>query len=159
MPHYKLPANNQEWSTMNRLNQDSTPDEAIEKNPIVERREHMAPRTPVEELIAGIYASSLNVSPLGVYDNLHTLSITPQAAAQLNLRLRQIFDVNVPVDQLLMYDTIDALVNFLSGLWGGREIVEEIAWTFLQIEQLSDNEVRSQLANELSTGETDVTRK
>jgi hypothetical protein len=157
--YYKLPANNQEWSTMNRQNQDSTHDEAIEKNPTVERREHMAPRTPVEELIAGIYASSLNVSPLGVYDDLPTLSITPQVAAQLNLRLRQIFDVHVPVDQLLMYDTIDALVNFLSELWGGREIIEEIAWTFLQIEQLSDNEVRSQLANELSTGETDVTRK
>jgi len=35
------------------------------------------------------------------------------------------------------------------GLWGGREIVEEIAWTFLQIEKLSDSEVKEQLAKEV----------
>jgi len=122
----------------------------MDKKQIVERREHIAPRTPVEELIAGIYVSNLNVSLLGIYDNLQSLGFTPQMADRVNLRLRQIFRVDVPVEQLLLCATIDSLVNLLSELWGGRELVEEIAWTFLQIEQLSDDEVRSQLTYRLS---------
>jgi|SRR5215475_6762879 len=136
---------------MKRNNPDSAPDEATEKNPIVERKENLAPRTPVEELVSGLYAFILNVPPLGVYDNLESLGFTPQMGAQLNSCLQQIFHVDVPVKKLLRCSTIDRLVNLLSELWGGREIVEEIAWTFLQIEQLSDDEVRSQLTNEFST--------
>src|SRR5262245_29153412 len=135
---------------MKKENSDSASDQAMENNPIVEQREYMAPRTPVEDLIAGMYTSNLKVSTLGVYDNLQALGFTPQMAARLNQWLQQVFHVDVPVKQLLLCATIDSLVNHLSELWGGREIVEEIAWTFLQIEQLSDDEVRSQLTNELS---------
>jgi len=117
----------------------------MEKNPMFEKREQIAPRTPVEELIAGIYASILNVSPLGVSDDLQSLGYTSQMADRLKLYLEKIFQVDVRVDQLLLCATIDRVVHLLSELWGGREIVDEIAWTFLQIEQLSDDEVRSQL--------------
>jgi Phosphopantetheine attachment site len=136
---------------MKKDNTDSAPDETTEKNPVVEQRENLAPRTPVEELIAGLYASILNVSSLGVYDNLELLGFTPEMASRLNPSLQQIFHVDIPVEQLLQCATIDSLVNLLLELWGGREIVEEIAWTFLQIERLSDDEVRSQLTTEIST--------
>ena len=139
---------------MKRENPDSASDHDTEKNPAVEQREYVAPRTPVEDLIAGIYASHLNVSTLGVYDNLQFLDFTPQVAAQLTKWLQQIFHVDVPAEQLFLCATIDSVVNLLSDLWGGREIVDEIAWTFLQIEQLSDDEVRSQLTNESSTAQT-----
>jgi hypothetical protein len=122
----------------------------MEKNPIVEQREYIAPRTPLEELIAGMYSSNLNMSTLGVYDDLTSLGITLQMADRLKLWLQQVFHVDVPAEQLLLCATIDSLVNLLSELWGGREIVEEIAWTFLQVEQVSDEEVRSQLTNEFS---------
>lgn len=138
---------------MKKDNPDTAPDETTEKNPIVERRENLAPRTPVEELVAGLYASILNVSSLGVYDNLESLGFTPEMAARLNPSLQQIFRVDIPVEQLLQCATIDSLVNLLLELWGGREIVEEIAWTFLQIERLSDDEVRSQLTTEVSTAQ------
>jgi len=138
---------------MKREKPDSASDQATEKNPTVEQREYVAPRTPVEDLIAGMYASNLKVSTLGVYDDLQALGFTPQMAARLNQWLQQIFHIDVPVKQLLLCATIDNLVNLLSELWGGREIVEEIAWTFLQIELLSDDEVRSQLTNEFSAGQ------
>jgi hypothetical protein len=124
-----------------------------EENPGVGERERMAPRTPVEELIAGIYASNLNVSFLGIYDNLPALGFTPQIAARLKSCLQQVFHVEASVEQLLSCATIDSVVNLLSELWGGREIVEEIAWTFLQIDQLSDDEVRSRLAIECSSAQ------
>jgi hypothetical protein len=96
----------------------------------------------------------LNVSFLGIYDNLQALGLTPQIAGRLKSRLQQIFHVEASVEQLLSWATIDSVVNLLSELWGGREIVEEIAWTYHQIEQLSDDEVRSRLAIECSSTQT-----
>lgn len=133
---------------MKKETRDSADDKDTVRNPFVEEKNHITPRTPVEEIIAGVCASYLNTSPLGIYDNLPDLGFTPQMAARFNLWLQQIFHVSVPVEQLLLCTTIDSLVNLLSEIWGGREIVEEIAWTFLQIEQLSEDEVRSQLADE-----------
>ncbi|MEP7341566.1 MAG: hypothetical protein ABI977_27795 [Acidobacteriota bacterium] len=130
---------------MNKQTHDVGTEEAIRENILVEWKGHIAPRTPMEELIAGVYSFNLNLSPLGVYDDLPALGFTPQMAARLNQCLKQIFLVDLPVDRLLLCATIVSLVNLLSELWGGREIVEEIAWTFLQVEQLSDEEVQSQL--------------
>lgn len=111
-----------------------------------EPKAHIAPRTPAEELIAEIYALSLKGVPQGVYDDIAGLDVS--LAAWVRQCLQQIFHVDIPLDHLLLHTTIDSLVNLLSGLWGGREIVEEIAWTFLQIEKLSDSEVKAQLAKE-----------
>ena len=151
--YYNLPAENQEWRLMNQEDQDSASDQATDEKPAVEHSEYVAPRTPVEDLIAGIISSHLNVSTLGVYDNLQFLNYTPQVAAQLTQWLQQIFRVDVPAERLLLCVTIDSVVNLLSELWGGREIVDEIAWTFLQIEQLSDEEVQARLTIESSTAQ------
>jgi hypothetical protein len=110
--------------------------------------EHVAPRTPAEELIAKIYSSILNEAPLGVFDELDTMTL-PQAM-WMRQCLQQIFHVDIPADQSLQFTSVGALVDFLSEVWGGREIVEEIAWTFSQVDMLSDEEVKSQLAEEFS---------
>ncbi|MBO0856857.1 MAG: hypothetical protein J2P21_00070 [Chloracidobacterium sp.] len=66
------------------------------------------------------------------------------------MTLQEIFQVGIPTNQLLLHPTIDSLIKLLSDLWGGREVVEEIAWEFLQIRQMSDDEVKKQLAYELA---------
>ena len=113
-------------------------------NPTTDLKERIPPRTPAEDLIAEIYTVNLKVEILGVYDDIAALNASQ--AAQLRQYLQQIFHVDMPLDRLLQRTTIDSLVNLLSQLWCGREIVEEIAWTFLQIKGLSDDEVNSQLA-------------
>src|SRR5262245_57092167 len=113
-----------------------------------EQKAHISPRTPAEELIAEIYALSLKDPPQGVYDDIAGLDASQ--ASWVRQCLQHIFHVDIPLYHFLPHTTIDGLVNLLSELWGGREIVEEIAWTFLQIEKLSDSEVKSQLTNELS---------
>ena len=116
----------------------------------VEIKEDVAPRTPAEELITRIYASALKSAPLGVHDNMAVLDASQ--AMWLRRCLRQIFQVEVSADRLRIHNTVDSLINFLSDLWGGREIVEEIAWTFLQIEELSDDEVKTQILKERRAG-------
>jgi len=112
-----------------------------------EPKANVAPRTPAEELIAEIYALCLTSAPPGVFDDIADLDASQ--AAWVRRCLQQIFHVDISLDYFLLHTTIDSLVNHLSGLWGGREIVEEIAWTFLQIQKLSDDEVKSQLEKEL----------
>jgi hypothetical protein len=109
-------------------------------------KESVAPRTPAEDLLAEIYTVNLKVETLGVYDEIAALNASQ--AAQLRQYLQEIFHVDIPLDRILQRTTIDSLVNLLSWLWGGREIVEEIAWTFLQVKGLSDDEVQSQLTKE-----------
>jgi hypothetical protein len=120
-----------EWAKMN-------------DNPTFDLKERVLPRTPAEELLAEIYTVNLKVEILGVFDEMAALNASQ--AAQLRQYLQQIFHVDIPLDHILQRTTIDSLVNLLSWLWCGREIVEEIAWTFLQIKGLSDDEVNSQLA-------------
>jgi hypothetical protein len=115
----------------------------MNNNLIAQEKGHIAPRTPAEEIITKIYASIFEVEPLGVFDQLTALT-APQATL-MSQCLQQIFHIHLPADQLYQYTTVNSLVDFLSQAWGGREIVEEIAWTFSQIEKLSDEEVRSQL--------------
>jgi hypothetical protein len=120
--------------------------ETMNDNLTDEPKAHIAPRTPAEELIAEIYAMSLKGVPQGVYDDIAGLDASQ--AAWVRQCLQQIFHVDITLDHLLPHTTIDTLVNHLSELWGGREIVEEISWAFLQIEKLSDSEVKAQLAKE-----------
>jgi len=118
----------------------------MKDNLTVEIKVGVAPRTPAEELIAKIYESSLKGPHLGVHDNIASLDVSQ--AMWVRQCLQQIFHVEISDDCLRYHATIDSLIGLLSGLWGGREIVEEIAWTFLQIEELSDDEVRTQLVEE-----------
>lgn len=114
----------------------------------VSPKAYVAPRTPAEEFLAEIYNLNLKGEPPGVYDDLAALNASE--AEWVGHCLQQVFHVDIPLDCLLLHTTIDSLVNLLSELWGGREIVDEIAWTFLQIGKHSDDEVRSQLAEEIS---------
>lgn len=97
-------------------------------------------RTPAEELVARIWRDVLEVDEIGINSNFFNLGGHSLLATQIILRLREIFRVEVPVRSLFEMPTVDGIVNVLSGIWGGREIVDEIAWTFLQVEQMSDQE-------------------
>jgi hypothetical protein len=122
--------------------------ETMNNNLTINLKDRVTPRTPAEEFIAEIYSLNLNGEPPGVYDDIAALNASQ--AAWVRQCLQQVFHVDIPLNTLLLHTTIDSLVNLLSELWGGREIVEEIAWTCLQIEKLSDDEVNSQLEKESS---------
>ncbi len=112
----------------------------------VRRGKDAPPRTPAEEVLVKIYSMALQ----GIYPGVHD-SISELVEPELNWLkqcMQLIFHVEVTSTQLQTLHTIDDMVNHLSDIWGGREIVEEIAWTYLQVEELSDEDVRVQLNNE-----------
>jgi amino acid adenylation domain-containing protein len=106
------------------------------------------PRTPAEEVVAGIWAQVLGVERVGVHDNFFELGGHSLLTTQVVSRLNDVFRVEVPLRSLFRTPTVEGLVNVLAQMWGERELVEEIARTFKEVEKLSDDELNSMLSEQ-----------
>ncbi|HBL30620.1 MAG TPA: non-ribosomal peptide synthetase, partial [Acidobacteria bacterium] len=62
--------------------------------------EHVAPRTPVEEVLAGIWAEVLGLERVGAVDHFFDLGGHSLLATQVMSRLRAVFRVEVPLRDL-----------------------------------------------------------
>jgi amino acid adenylation domain-containing protein len=71
--------------------------------------EHVAPRTAVEELVAGIWAEVLEVERVGVTASFFALGGHSLLATQVVSRLAETFGVEVPLRTLFETPTVEAL--------------------------------------------------
>ena len=69
-------------------------------------REYVAPRTPVEEMLAGIWSEVLGAELVGVNDNFFELGGHSLLAAQVLTRLREVFKIDFPLAGLFEAPTI-----------------------------------------------------
>ena len=109
--------------------------------PAEEQTEMIQARTPAEELVARIWSEVLEVGCVGINRNFFDLGGHSLLASKIILRLREIFRVELSVRSMFENPTVDGAVNEMSRMWGGREMVEEIAWTFLQLEGVTEEDV------------------
>jgi amino acid adenylation domain-containing protein len=82
----------------------------------VERSEthHVAPRTPEEELLAGIWAEVLGVPRVGIHDNFFELGGHSLLATQVMSRIRDAFEIELPLRELFESPTIAGLSQYLN---------------------------------------------
>ncbi|RDI51834.1 non-ribosomal peptide synthase/polyketide synthase, partial [Nocardia mexicana] len=77
--------------------------------PTFTQREFRAPSTPVEELVAGVFAEVLGVERIGADDDFFTLGGNSLIATQVVARLSAALEARVPVRDLFEYSTVAAL--------------------------------------------------
>ncbi|MEM9004408.1 MAG: amino acid adenylation domain-containing protein [Cyanobacteria bacterium P01_F01_bin.86] len=79
-------------------------------------REHpyIAPRNPVEEVIADIFTSVLNVQNIGIYDNFFELGGHSLLAFRLMSELQKKFQRQLPLATLFQSPTIEQLARVIS---------------------------------------------
>lgn len=78
----------------------------------------VAPRTPMERLVAEIWAEVLKLNQVGVFDNFFDLGGHSLIATQVVSRLRQMVGIELPLRTLFEHPTVGGLAGYLvmSGL-------------------------------------------
>jgi acyl carrier protein len=71
----------------------------------------VAPRTPTEEILAGIWAHALGLESVGIHDNFFALGGHSLIAMQVMTRLRQAFQVDMPLRELFIAPTVASLAR------------------------------------------------
>ncbi|BAY25368.1 non-ribosomal peptide synthase [Calothrix sp. NIES-2100] len=77
---------------------------------------YVAPRTPIEELLAQIWAQVLKVKPVGIHDNFFDLGGHSLLATQLVSRIRNVFKVELPLRDLFATATLAELAHLIEQL-------------------------------------------
>ncbi|MDV3209715.1 MAG: D-alanine--poly(phosphoribitol) ligase subunit DltA, partial [Rhodococcus ruber] len=77
--------------------------------PTFEARTFTAPRTPVEEIVAGVFAQVLGVPRVGRDDDFFDLGGNSLVATQVAARLSDALDASIPVRALFDAPTVEAL--------------------------------------------------
>ena len=75
----------------------------------------VAPNTPMEELLAGIWASVLGVEAVGLHDNFFALGGHSLRAMQVISRLRKALQSDVPLRALFEAPTVAGLARYIEG--------------------------------------------
>ena len=81
----------------------------------------MAPRTPIEEVLASIWAEVLKRDRVGVQDNFFELGGHSLLATRVMSRVREAFQVEVPLRSLFEAPTVAGLAEAIEGLRQGRQ--------------------------------------
>lgn len=86
-------------------------------------RNFLPPSTPVEKKLAGIWATILEVNQISVNDNFFEIGGNSLLATRLISRIRQIFQVDLPLSNFFEEPTIAGIVEHIELLsWVGQEL-------------------------------------
>jgi acyl carrier protein len=83
----------------------------------------IAPRMPLEEQLAALWATLLHVSPIGVHDDFFALGGHSLLATQMVSRLRDTFQVELPLRCLFETPTVAGLAEVIETMqWARQEL-------------------------------------
>ena len=108
---------------------------------------HQAPRTPAETTIADIWRAVLKVETLGIHENFFELGGHSLLATQAMSRVRQAFQVDLPLRAIFEAPTVASLAAVLSSGAPARD-VDSTERLLQELDHLSEEEVERLLATE-----------
>src|SRR5205085_8446459 len=115
---------------------------------------YVAPSGEVEQTLAGILQDVIGVDQVGIHDNFFDLGGDSLLAVQVVARLREAFQVDLPLRDFFDTPTVAELAAVLTGSQPQPEQLDEAERLLREIESLPPDQVRAKLLEaEQSTSE------
>jgi amino acid adenylation domain-containing protein len=118
---------------------------------------YLAPRTAVEVLLAAVWSEILQREPVGVHDSFLELGGHSLLATRVLSRIRDLFQVELPLPAFFAGPTVAALSQALTAREPRPGWTEQVARLRGQIEAMSAADVRSALQQKRSAGANGMT--
>jgi acyl carrier protein len=149
LPHYMIPA---EFVVLDAL--PLSPNQKIDRKRLpAPHQAGIAPtantrpaETDAERLMVRLWNDILGKTTIGPDTNFFDAGGHSLAATRLLSSVRQTFDIEPDLADLFGKPTVAGLLEAMAEQVGGREILEEIAATVLEIEAMSAEEIQRELA-------------
>lgn len=123
----------------------SSATEGRSRHHLLPHSSYVAPHSAVEQQIAEIWQDLLGVEPIGIHDNFFELGGHSLLAVQAVSRLRDLFQVELPLRVLLSEaSTIAELAQWIESQQQDEEM-EAIAQLLADIENLTPEQLQNQL--------------
>ena len=97
-------------------------------------QEYVAPETPFEETLAEIWAELLRVDRVGVHDNFFDLGGHSLIAARVMSRVREAFDVDLPLRRFFESPTVAQLATVILQCWAEQTDSDELSKTLDELD-------------------------
>lgn len=110
-----------------------------------------APRTPVESIVAQIWADLLGMEEISIHDNFFELGGHSIMATRLISKIRETFQVEVPLHMLFDAPTVAGFVEQLLSDLENKLIIEKTADILVQLDSMTDDEVEEFLEEKSSS--------
>ena len=108
----------------------------------------VAPRSPIEEIIAQIWAEVLKVEKIGIHDNFFNLGGHSLLATQAMSRVREKLQMDLPLRVLFEAPTVAALALRIEQHESAADKLEELVSNLTKVELLSEEEAARELVEE-----------
>jgi acyl carrier protein len=118
---------------------------APDQNSAESAEAYVAPRTPLEELIAEIWAEVLKVDELSIHDNFFDLGGHSLKATQVISRVREALRLDLSLRVLFEAPTVAELASRVEQSISKAGELEELARNMAEVEELSEEEIERQL--------------
>jgi acyl carrier protein len=105
----------------------------------------VAPRTPLEEVLTGIWTKLLGVERVGIHDNFFELGGHSLSAVSLISQLRDSFRLELPLRSLFENPTVADLLGAMIARETKPGQTDKIAQVIRRVESMSEEEVKKSL--------------
>ncbi|MGB7922916.1 MAG: AMP-binding protein, partial [Pyrinomonadaceae bacterium] len=103
---------------------------------------YQAPRTPVEAILAGIWGELLKIERVGINDNFFTLGGHSLLAMQLLSRVREAFQVELPLRAIFESPTVVGMATGIAQSLAGQLDDAAAGQVLSKLESLSDDQAQ-----------------
>ena len=108
------------------------------------------PRSPLEQVIALIWAEVLRVNSVGINDNFFAIGGHSLIATQVINRLQEVFPIDVALRLIFQSPTVAQMAETMEIQGKQMQInLTQISEIFLQVQALSDEEITKMLAEDI----------